>query len=111
VVLTEGPSNTVSDVIYVLSGILYLYSTSSNGTSPAIPSGYSQVDYSEPTSGFISFNDLLITDCGISCGNSYLVQVSSIDTAAPLPAALPLFATGLGGLGLLGWRRKRKAVA
>jgi hypothetical protein len=25
----------------------------------------------------------------------------------PLPAALPLFATGLGGLGLLGWRRKR----
>ena len=28
----------------------------------------------------------------------------------PLPAALPLFATGLGVLGLLGWRRKRKAV-
>jgi hypothetical protein len=26
----------------------------------------------------------------------------------PIPAALPLFATGLGGLGLLGWRRKRK---
>jgi hypothetical protein len=32
-------------------------------------------------------------------------------TATPLPAALPLFATGLGGLGLLGWRRKRKAQA
>ena len=29
----------------------------------------------------------------------------------PVPAALPLFATGLGGLGLLGWRRKRKAQA
>ena len=29
-------------------------------------------------------------------------------TATPLPAALPLFATGLGALGLLGWRRKRK---
>ena len=26
----------------------------------------------------------------------------------PLPGALPLFATGLGVLGLLGWRRKRK---
>jgi hypothetical protein len=26
---------------------------------------------------------------------------------APLPAALPLFATGLAGLGLLGWRRRR----
>jgi hypothetical protein len=31
--------------------------------------------------------------------------------ATPLPAALPLFATGLGGLGLIGWRRKRKAQA
>ncbi len=29
----------------------------------------------------------------------------------PLPAALPLFATGLGALGLLGWRRKRKSAA
>src|SRR5262249_11343595 len=31
--------------------------------------------------------------------------------ATPLPAALPLFATGLGVLGLLGWRRKKKASA
>ena len=29
----------------------------------------------------------------------------------PIPAALPLFATGLFGLGLLGWRRKRKDIA
>jgi hypothetical protein len=32
-------------------------------------------------------------------------------TATPLPAALPLFATGLGALGLLGWRKKRKSLA
>jgi hypothetical protein len=32
-----------------------------------------------------------------------------IGAVTPLPAALPLFATGLGTLGLLGWRRKRKA--
>jgi hypothetical protein len=29
-------------------------------------------------------------------------------SATPLPAALPLFATGLGALGLLGWRRNRR---
>ena len=31
--------------------------------------------------------------------------------ATPVPGALPLFATGLGALGLLGWRRKRKRAA
>jgi hypothetical protein len=36
---------------------------------------------------------------------------SSTGSAVPLPAALPLFATGLGALGLLGWRRKKKAAA
>jgi hypothetical protein len=31
--------------------------------------------------------------------------------ATPLPAALPLFASGLGAMGFFGWRRKRKAAA
>ena len=30
---------------------------------------------------------------------------------ALLPAALPLLATGLGALGLIGWRRKRRENA
>jgi hypothetical protein len=39
-------------------------------------------------------------------------DLETIGTAAtPLPAALPLFATGLGAMGLFGWRRKRKAAA
>jgi hypothetical protein len=33
---------------------------------------------------------------------------TSVSSATPIPAALPLFAGGLGVLGLLGWRRKRK---
>ena len=43
--------------------------------------------------------------------NLLLTDVTVDAAATPLPAALPLFATGLGGLGLLGWRRKRKAQA
>jgi hypothetical protein len=40
------------------------------------------------------------------------ISVSSTPVSStPLPAALTLFATGLGALGLLGWRRKRKASA
>ncbi len=43
--------------------------------------------------------------------NGDLSIVESSTNATPLPAALPLFATGLGALGLLGWRRKRKQAA
>jgi hypothetical protein len=32
-------------------------------------------------------------------------------SSTPIPPALPLFASGLGGLGLLGWHRKRTAAA
>jgi hypothetical protein len=43
-------------------------------------------------------------------GNTGIIDFGA-PHAVPLPAALPLFATGIGGLGLLGWRRKRKAQA
>ena len=54
------------------------------------------------------------TDTGGN-GANLLVYAGALPTAAdgntPLPAALPLFATGLGALGLLTWRRKRKNAA
>jgi hypothetical protein len=45
------------------------------------------------------------TVAGVSV--AFTPPVSSV----PLPATLPLFASGLGALGLLGWRRKKKAIA
>ena len=60
-------------------------------------------------------------DCGVAgyCiyvqkpgSNPILISLSSFEVSqTPLPAALPLFATGLGALGLIGWRRKRKQAA
>jgi hypothetical protein len=44
-----------------------------------------------------------------SCCGRADIAVTSSET--PLPATLPLFATGLGTFGFLRWRRKRKAVA
>jgi len=37
-------------------------------------------------------------------------SVTGYASATPLPAALPLFATGLGVMSLFGWRRKRKGA-
>jgi len=37
-------------------------------------------------------------------------QVDFDIAPVPIPAALPLFATGLGMIGLLGWRRKKSAA-
>jgi hypothetical protein len=72
---------------------------SSLGTVTSFGAGFtgvSTVTITESLAGFLGFDNFTITP-----------------TAAetPLPAALPLFAAGLSALGLLGWRRKRKAAA
>ena len=37
-------------------------------------------------------------------------EIRTVLLPTPLPSAFPLFATGLGALGLLGWRRKKTAA-
>jgi hypothetical protein len=51
----------------------------------------------------------LLAGADISCANdSCETDPEVYASTTPLPGALPLFATGLGALGLFGWRRKRK---
>ena len=55
-----------------------------------------------------------IATCGTGWSGSLGITYNFIPSTAaetPLPAALPLFVTGLGALGLLGWRRKQKQAA
>jgi hypothetical protein len=88
---------------------------------------YSQPDLFESFMGPLaiaymppSFTDCLqVDDCRIIPGLDRLVRYEerrilredNPGLATPLPATLPVFATGLGALGLLGWRRKRKTKA
>jgi len=63
---------------------------------------------------FTVFDSIL--DGGLSDSNGQVADgpgspVTFTLATTPLPAALSLFATGLGGLGLFGWRRKRKQIA
>jgi hypothetical protein len=50
--------------------------------------------------------DLCISGTGCTATTTFTSEAGPGTT--PLPAALPLFATGLGAFGLLGWRKKRK---
>jgi hypothetical protein len=64
------------------------------------------VDFNTSTA-FTSLSDQFGNPLPLNFTNGQI----TISAAIPVPAALPLFATGLGALGLLGWRRKRKLSA
>jgi PEP-CTERM motif len=68
-----------------------------------------------PTSPDPVISPSLVTLGCINCfaefpASGSVVAANAIN-AVPLPGALSLFASGLGALGLLGWRRKRKTQA
>jgi hypothetical protein len=48
-------------------------------------------------------------DSGSKAENAYFDNVQL--SAVPIPAALPLFGTGLGIMGFVGWRRRRRVHA
>lgn len=73
---------------------------------------YAYDDLTGPrTNGWLVYGDPSITDYSNNTAQNYTLFVASSPSGVPLPAALPLFATGAGLIGLLGWRRKRKAQA
>jgi hypothetical protein len=61
------------------------------------------------SSGLMQIKQFSIAD--LTDPPSLPTDLTDPPAATPLPAGLPLFATGIGILGLLGWRRKRKGAA
>jgi hypothetical protein len=89
--------------------------SNSNGFSANLYTDYGGTTTSFDTplfAGLISDDRFTsVSLAGTELGDGIFLDDLYYGHAAPLPAALPLFATGLGGLGLLGWYRKRKAQA
>ena len=123
-------SNVRSDCYGALD--LYRYSAPGVGSFTDDPNAIAYLSVDGGVTNLATFNqsgvgdygDFITTPCLIQsfevCSNPDTFIRGSVEdlmlqsigyNPTPLPAALPLFATGLGGLGLLGWRRKRKAQA
>jgi hypothetical protein len=88
------------------------------GSSTSATSGYTQLIANGISDNTFINLSLLCPTCrffyfGIGSndpsGNVLLEEITAV-SAVPLPGALPLFVSGLVGLGLLGWRRKKAAA-
>jgi hypothetical protein len=107
-VSSQGMSPNVSTLNTFLVATSVSYPLGENGEDVPLFLGWiggpgerlHQVTLAPPATGIVVDNIQ-----GYAPGNRVPVLVN------PLPGALPLFATGLGALGLLGWWRKRKQVA
>ena len=116
-----GPAATVSDIVRFNTpgpSTLTFYSDTTPPVDSIADTGLPLVPVgtlSFPEVGPEGNNGLIYTPTSLQPGWSPEFAITydfvSDGSAVPLPAALPLFATGLGALGLLGWRRKRKAQA
>ena len=97
---SNGIGNITSDFKIELLNLparaFFLYEQSSS-----IDVGVLALDAQSATGGSDTIRDLGET------ADTFGAAVST----TPLPATLPLFAAGLGALGLFGWRRKRQAAA
>jgi hypothetical protein len=97
--------------------ISYAYASGLSGGTALVfgASGETLVAYQQIGAGYVfGLTDSNLTDQYVTKPNDNAQLFRDIETGGlpgqtPLPAAFPLFATGAGFLGLIGWRKKRKA--
>ena len=71
--------------------------------------GVATSDFTANASGYIMGLDMCRLNTSGGCAGTGFVGGLLTTSPVPLPGALPLFATGLAGMGLISWRRKKKA--
>jgi hypothetical protein len=108
-------SASTADTVETISGITGV--TLTGGTAYFLSASAPSTTWDSWNENSTGITGTVLLDCSESfCGTTdgtlgAFEILGSPVSATPLPAALPLFAGGLGALGLLGCRRKRKAQA
>jgi hypothetical protein len=97
------------DGVNILQNVIYNFSGSSSGLPASITTAFSYTVVPGDTAYGVF--DYPYSGETLNLTPITLTESLTAPATTPIPAALPLFATGLGALGLLGWRRKRKAAA
>ena len=120
--LTPSSSDLVlvgSDLIATATALIFMYPDEETGYLEVIESGctyvctlaaFWDVAAEGPPYGVLELISSISPKPTEAVGLSFQSS-DQIIAQTPLPAALPFFATGLGALGLFGWRRKRRARA
>jgi hypothetical protein len=85
----------------------------SNNNPPGFPTSvFSAVAINDCPSGSCSFfGGFIIPISSVASFSGYFNFGSLTVTTTPVPAALPLLVSALGGLGFVGWRRREVAAA
>ena len=121
----QGPGGSNNSSVTTLTGpdlqasltsLQFIFSDATTASNFEINSGNVNTgwfDLYDANLAFAPFGEIYVVNNDVGSGEqpiTNLIGTAEVSTT-PLPAALPLFATGLGALGLLGWRRKRKTAA
>ncbi len=117
---SPGPGSNTYEYVFPPSLFVYFYGGPYGAVSPPtsleVPGGVLDQCLLAEIAGCTAILETTYTTTSLDFtipSGATSVQLAWTDPSeyvapTPLPAAFPLFATGLGALGLLGWRRKRK---
>lgn len=123
----DGPINSTGLETLTASDGLNLSFTIDGNSFSSAPGGYASVTFNNGALASINYAGFLDSwSFSLVTGSLLYIYTDLVNpthdtfgtisaqleatqvSATPLPAALPLFVSGLGGMGLLGWWRKRK---